>query len=169
MNTKFYKQGITFILAVSIILLSGCASIVSKGSYPISINSTPSGAKITVKDRYGYDIYSGNTPANLKLKAGADFFAKASYTVTFEMEGYEKRTVPIEFKLDGWYFGNIVFGGLIGVLIVDPATGAMWKLKTEFINETLSSTTSTTNEASLKVLGYADIPESWKDKLVRVN
>jgi hypothetical protein len=31
--------------------------------------------------------------------------------------------------------GNIVFGGLIGLLIVDPATGAMWKLEeTQVIN-----------------------------------
>jgi hypothetical protein len=30
--------------------------------------------------------------------------------------------------MDGWYIGNILFGGLIGILIVDPLTGAMWKL-----------------------------------------
>lgn len=30
--------------------------------------------------------------------------------------------------MDGWYWGNILFGGLIGMLAVDPATGAMYKL-----------------------------------------
>ncbi|WP_174263189.1 CsgG/HfaB family protein [Citrifermentans bemidjiense] len=30
--------------------------------------------------------------------------------------------------MNGWYWGNIVFGGVIGLLIVDPATGAMWKM-----------------------------------------
>lgn len=30
--------------------------------------------------------------------------------------------------MDGWYMGNLLFGGFIGFLIVDPATGAMWKL-----------------------------------------
>lgn len=30
--------------------------------------------------------------------------------------------------MDGWYVGNIIFGGLIGLLLVDPITGAMWKL-----------------------------------------
>jgi hypothetical protein len=150
-------------------MLSGCASIVSKSSYPISINSTPSGATITVKDKKGLDVYSGNTPANLKLNASAGFFSKASYVVTFEMDGYDKRTVPIDFKLDGWYFGNIVFGGLIGILIVDPATGAMWKLDTEFVNETLSKTLASTDEPSLKVFGYRDIPASWKEKVVRIN
>ena len=27
---------------------------------------------------------------------------------------------------NGWYIGNILFGGLIGMIIVDPATGDMW-------------------------------------------
>ena len=30
--------------------------------------------------------------------------------------------------MDGWYIGHILFGGLIGFLIIDPATGSMWKL-----------------------------------------
>lgn len=169
MNFKFYKHGITLMLISSFIVLSGCASIVSKSSYPISINSTPSGAKITVKDKKGKEVYLGNTPANFKLAAGAGYFAKASYTVTFEMDGYDTKSVPVNFKLDGWYFGNIVFGGLIGILIVDPATGAMWKLDTEAINETLSKSSASIDEPSLRVFGYNDIPENWKEKLVRIN
>jgi len=98
----------------------------------------------------------------------AGFFTKASYTLTFEMDGYYKRVVPIEFKIDGWYYGNIAFGNLIGILIVDPVTGAMWKPDTELINETLSQMTSSTNQPSLKILSYNDIPQSWKDKLIKV-
>ena len=30
--------------------------------------------------------------------------------------------------MDGWYAGNILIGGLLGLLIIDPATGSMWKL-----------------------------------------
>lgn len=30
--------------------------------------------------------------------------------------------------MNGWYIGNLLFGGIIGLLIVDPATGAMWTL-----------------------------------------
>lgn len=168
MNLKLFRVKYSLLLLGATFLLSGCASIVSKSTYPITINSTPSGAKITVKDLNGIDVYSGVTPANIKLKAGAGFFTEASYTVTFEMDGYYKRVVPIEFKLDGWYFGNIVFGGLIGLIIVDPITGAMWKLDTKFINETLSQMTSSTNQPSLKILSYNDIPQSWKDKLIKI-
>ena len=35
----------------------------------------------------------------------------------------------LETRMNGWYLGNIIFGGLIGALIVDPATGAMWTFK----------------------------------------
>ena len=169
MSFKFYKQGFSLLLITSVLFLSGCASIVSKTTYPISVNSTPSGAKITVKDKKGADVFTGNTPANFKLKAGAGFFSKASYSVIFEMDGYEAKTVPVNFSLDGWYVGNVLFGGLIGFLIIDPASGAMWKLDTEFLNETLSGVSPETEEASLKVLDLKDVPDSWESNLVRMN
>lgn len=169
MKFKFYKQGMVLILVASFIILSGCASILSTSNYPITVNSTPSGAKIIVKDKKGIDVYAGNTPANFKLKAGAGFFSKASYTVTFEMDGYDIRKVPVYFKLDGWYFGNILLGGFLGMLIIDPATGAMWKLDTEFLNETLSKSSTSIDEPSLRIYGYNDIPESLKENLVRIN
>ncbi len=40
--------------------------------------------------------------------------------------------VTFDTKLDGWYFGNLIFGGLLGILIIDPATGAMWRLDETF-------------------------------------
>tara|TARA_B110000503_G_scaffold82657_1_gene126197 strand:+ start:2115 stop:2615 length:501 start_codon:yes stop_codon:yes gene_type:complete len=156
-------------LAVGILLLSSCASIVSKSSYPISINSSPSEAKIVIKDKKGIEVYAGNTPATLKLKAGSGFFGKAHYQVKFTKDGYDTKMVPVNFKLDGWYFGNILFGGLIGMLIVDPATGAMYKLDTEFLNETLSKSTASVDKVELKVYGINEIPTEWTEHLVMVS
>lgn len=45
-------------------------------------------------------------------------------------------------RLSGWYFGNLVFGGLIGMLIVDPLTGAMYNLKPEKIEQPLTASQS---------------------------
>ena len=151
------------------LLLNSCASIVSKSNYPISINSTPSDAKISITNKKGIEIYKGTTPANLKLKSGAGFFSKASYQVKFEKNGYETKIVPINFKLDGWYIGNIIFGGVIGFLIVDPATGAMYKLDTEFVNETLVKSTSTTENEELKIYTFNEIPSDWKEHLVLIS
>jgi hypothetical protein len=156
-------------LAVGILLLSSCASIVSKISYPISINSSPSEAKIVITDKKGIEVYAGNTPANLKLKAGSGFFGKAHYQVKFTKDGYDTKMVPINFKLDGWYFGNILFGGVIGMLIIDPATGAMYKLDTEFLNETLSKSTASIDKTELKIYGINEIPTEWTEHLVMVS
>ncbi len=169
MNDRFYNYVFAIMIIASFITFSGCASIVSRGKYPISINSTPSGANIIIKNKKGIEVTSGKTPMVYKLKAGNGYFSKASYTVTFQMDGYQTKSVPVNFSFDGWYVGNVVFGGLIGILIVDPLTGAMWRLNTQFINETLSSTSANSEEPSMKIYGYNNIPESWKEKLVRIN
>ncbi len=165
------RKTCALLLSGIIVLGSSCASIVSKSKYPITINSRPSDAKITITDKKGVTVFSGLTPAMLKLDAGAGFFSKARYQVTFEKDGYVSRTVPVNFKLDGWYFGNILFGGLIGLLIVDPATGAMYKIDTEFLDETLEKenggVSAKANE--LRILDINDIPAEWKEKLVAIN
>ncbi|MBD0830608.1 peptidase associated/transthyretin-like domain-containing protein [Aestuariibaculum sediminum] len=152
--------------AGTIMLATSCASIVSKSKYPISINSMPSEASITITDKKGVEIFKGHTPANLKLKSGSGFFGKARYQVKFEKEGYDTKLVPVEFKLDGWYFGNILIGGLLGLLIIDPATGAMYKLDTEFLNETLAPvSTASTNHEGLNIYSINDIPSNWQNHL----
>ncbi len=158
-----------FLAIPAILLLTGCASIVSKSSWPITINSSPSEAKISIKDKKGIEIYTGNTPATLKLKSGAGFFSKARYQVTFEKVGYDKKVVPVEFKLNGWYFGNIIFGGPLGLLIIDPATGAMFKLETEFLNETLTKSVASVDTKELKLLDINNIPAEWRNHLILVS
>jgi len=159
---------VTVILMTVVFFFSSCASIATRSIYPLSINSTPSEAKISITDKKGKEIFSGNTPAVVQLKAGAGFFVKAEYQVKFSSLGYEDKIVPITFSLDGWYFGNIFFGGLIGMLIVDPATGAMWKIDTEFLNETLRQS-STSNVPEMKILDINEIPENWKEHLVKLH
>ncbi len=155
-------------MASALLFATSCASIVSKSKYPIQINSTPSEANITITDKKGNEVFSGKTPANLELRSGAGFFSKAHYDVKFEKEGYDTKTVPVEFKLDGWYFGNIIFGGLIGLLIIDPASGAMYRLDTEFLNETLTRSSADITNKELQVYALNEIPKDWKTHLVRI-
>lgn len=158
----------TAILVATAFLSSGCASIVSNNTYPLAINSSPSNAKIGITDKKGKEIFSGNTPAIVNLKAGAGFFSKADYLVRFSSQGYDDKIIPITFKLDGWYFGNILIGGILGFLIVDPATGAMWKIETEFLNETLNKSIVSV-EPEMKILEINEVPENWKTHMVKVN
>jgi hypothetical protein len=109
-------------------MTTGCASIVSKSQYPVTINSNPSGATVTVTNKRGVDVQKATTPATVTLAANAGFFSPASYSLQFEKDGCFPASTLLSAGMDGWYIGNILFGGLIGILIVDPATGAMWKL-----------------------------------------
>jgi hypothetical protein len=86
--------------------------------------------------------------------------------VKFQLNGYEEKTVPIHSTLNGWYFGNILIGGVIGLLIIDPATGAMWKIKNDFVDEKLSPKHG--NTTSLEILDIKNIPGEWKDHLTRI-
>ena len=83
------------------------------------------------------------------------------------MDGYESKKINVECKINGWYFGNILIGGLIGFLIVDPASGAMFRLDSDGISESLIKSSNTS--ASLKILDKNQIPENWKKHLVKIN
>ncbi|MFH1846082.1 MAG: PEGA domain-containing protein [Candidatus Omnitrophota bacterium] len=150
-------------------LLTGCASIVSKNMYPMTFNSHPDGATIVIKDENGKQMYKGKTPTTLSLSAGEAYFHPKKYTITLSKPGYEEQTTEIKAGIDGWYFGNIIFGGIIGLLIVDPLTGNMWKLPSE-TTITLAEQGSASNiDRSLKIVTINQIPENVKKQLVKLN
>ncbi len=117
--------------ALAFSLISGCASIISDSTYPVTINSSPAEDDFTITNSNGIKIHSGRTPSTVMLKSGDGYFSPASYTVTFRKGRFAEKTITIDGKMDGWYIGNLIFGGLLGVLVIDPATGAMWKLPEE--------------------------------------
>ncbi|EMR04173.1 hypothetical protein [Cesiribacter andamanensis] len=160
---KFLQRALAGLFLL--VLVSGCASIVSKSTYPVTFNTSPSGADIKITNQFGMVMYEGSTPTTIPLAAGDGFFQKARYQVTISMFGYKSQTFPLEATLDGWYFGNLVFGGLIGMLIVDPATGAMWKLPTSYLQYSLSPS----DQASLKIMSIDELPEHLRDKLEPLN
>lgn len=116
------------ILLMLMAATSGCASLLSKTSYPVAIQSSPAGANFVVKDLKGRTVASGTTPQTVTLPAKQGYFRRGDYQVQFEKSGYVGDTVALKGSLDSWYFGNVVLGGALGMLVIDPATGAMWKL-----------------------------------------
>lgn len=118
---------ITFILLLTVALITGCASIVSKSNYSVSINSDPDGASFKITNSVG-TVATGTTPEVVTLSSGKGYFKKESYEITLTKQGYDEKTYTLYSTIDGWYWGNFVIGGLLGMLIVDPITGAMYKL-----------------------------------------
>ena len=117
-----------FTAIILAIIISGCASIISKSTYPVSLQSSPSGAEVTVIDEAGQVVHKGKTPMTITLEASAGFFDGADYTVNAKLPNGQTSSINISSQIDGWYVANLLFGGIIGLLIVDPATGAMYKL-----------------------------------------
>jgi hypothetical protein len=120
------------LLAASIALLtSGCATIFGDDAYPVHVTSSPSGAAIEIKDEAGNIVYNGATPATVKLASSAGYFDGEMYTVKFSKPGYADETFVVNSGIEGWYWGNLLLGGILGMLIIDPTTGAMYDLPTK--------------------------------------
>jgi hypothetical protein len=85
-------------------------------------------------------------------------------------EGYATQSTEIKSALNGWYIGNILFGGVIGLLIVDPASGTMWTLDNRDINLILEKkmANAPTDQGSFSIVSLNDVPQILRDKLVRV-
>ena len=167
---KSFKLCTVFFICFFILAVIGCASIVSKSSYPVTINSTPDQADITIVDETGRIIHSGKTPSTVTLDTKAGFFSGKNYTVKFKKKGYNEHSANIKRGVDGWYIvGNLLFGGLIGWLIVDPATGAMWTLQSELHATLTPKTSSIENKNRLRIILIDDVPTSIQSKLIRIN
>jgi hypothetical protein len=108
------------------LLLSGCASIFSGSTQSVTVNSEPAGAAVTVLNGAGNQVHSGTTPATFQLTRGKGYFRSENYTISLQKDGFAAKEINVTGNINGWYFGNILIGGLIGMLAVDPLTGAMY-------------------------------------------
>lgn len=123
------RLGMWIVLPCGLLLVSSCASIISTGTQKVPVKSEPSEASVKVFDKKGELIETQTTPCILTLKRGTGFFQSAKYRLVIEKQGYVAHEVKLTGNLNGWYLGgNFLLGGLIGWVIVDPLTGAMWTL-----------------------------------------
>jgi hypothetical protein len=159
----YISTGLLVIIAISA-FLSSCASIVSRTKWPLAVDSKPEGVHVSITNRSGREVFVGKTPVVTTLKSGSGFFGKESYTVALTYKGTETRKINVECKLNGWYFGNLLIGGLIGMLIVDPATGAMYRLESKDIYEVFTEDKT----SQLKILDVNRIPVEWRANLIEL-
>jgi hypothetical protein len=90
------------------------------------------------------------------------------YTITFKKEGCTPHTAEIERGVDGWYlFGNFFIGWLVGWVVIDPATGAMWTLKD--LEANLVHKSSTSQNQVIHIVTLDEVPEHIRSKLLNLN
>lgn len=112
------------------IVLSACATIMRDNSQTIPITSSTDNVDIRIADKSGKVIFEGQTPASVNLKTAASgYFDPQEYTITASKDGFKNQTTIIDWHVSAWYWaGNLILGGLIGYLIIDPITGDMYYL-----------------------------------------
>lgn len=114
------------VIASALIAEYGCATIMHGTCQEVSISSTPTAAQVSVDGES-----KGKTPLALDLKR------KERHLVRVEMDGYLAFEGYLTKELSGWVVGNLVFGGLPG-LIIDALTGGLHNLKPREVNAQLS-------------------------------
>ena len=125
---------LTGIILFISMLLASCATIVTGDKQQLTFDSSPKGAIVSINGRQ-----IGKTPLIIEVDRDNQ------YTVTFEKEGYKTFSAAMETQTDGWFWGNILFGGLLGST-TDSQTGAMYEyIQNEYMVTLESSKTGSLN------------------------
>lgn len=162
MKIKIKRIGQILGIVIIGIALTSCASIIHGTSQQIGIGSTPSGAKVTVSGQS-----FGTTPIIADLKR------KDNHIVKIELDGYMPYETTLTRKVSGWVWGNVLFGGLIG-LAVDAISGGLYNLSPEQVQATLNKEESANlqlTDDALYVFVTLDPDPSWKKvgQMTKVN
>lgn len=100
------------------LFLTGCASIVDGVNQSVSVETTPAHnancALTSDKGRW----YVNSTPGSVVIHRSF-----SDMLIECKKEGYESIAMPVKSHAKPLIFGNIIFGGVIGV-IIDFVTGA---------------------------------------------
>jgi len=83
----------------------------------------------------------GTTPVVAHLRR------KDNHIIKIEMDGYQPFEMATTRKVSGWVWGNIIFGGLIG-LAVDAITGGLYNVTPEQVSGTLAKQTGSLNRGT---------------------
>lgn len=145
------KKVTFFTLILTALLTSNCATIISGSKQNIKFNSNPTNATIFIDE-----VQVGKTPYETKLER------KREYEVKIQLDGYKPYETKLTKKFNAWYLGNILFGGLIG-LIIDPITGAIYNLTPDQINAQMTQGTAfVESKNGLYIAVSLEIDENWE-------
>lgn len=145
------RKSIFITAVVSFILLSSCATIISGSKQLIKFTSNPSSATVFIDE-----VEVGKTPFEVKLKR------KKEHHVMIKLEGYKTFETNLTKKFNAWYIGNIGLGGLIGI-IIDPITGAMYKLSpSEIKAEMQKGVAFKSNKNNIYIAVALEIDLNWE-------
>jgi hypothetical protein len=173
-QNRLVRGALVFGMVGASLFAGGCASIVNSGNREITVATQPPGATASVRKSGGSisDVVAvEKTPCTISLDPKKSYFSGQSYTLRLELPGYKVTEVELTPKMSGWYWGNLLFGGLIGMLAVDPATGAMWNIAPEKIDRKLAGGQAELikNKSGFVVVLESELTPAERVAMVRVN
>ena len=106
---------------VMLFIFSSCATIMNGRKEMVPIKTNPEGATAEING------HKCTTPCSIELTRGHN------YVLRITKKGYKSKKVDLFGKsADGWLWGNLLLGGIIG-LGVDYGTGAAYDFEPEFV------------------------------------
>lgn len=120
------------LLAVFLVLTgTSCATILGGGtSQGLGVTSNPTGANFVIKSSSGLQFAAGMAPQMVSLPR------KHEYLVEFTVPGYQPQSVVLTKGINGWIWGNLIVGWVVGFAI-DFISGSAYKLEPSQVSVSL--------------------------------
>ena len=109
-----------------LVLGAGCATVINGKMQTVKVESRPSGATVTVLPERTTFV----TPGEVELAR------KQTHTLVFELACFAPATSYLDRRMSQVVHGNLILGGLIGLLI-DIDSGGAFKLAPSPVHVTL--------------------------------
>jgi hypothetical protein len=127
MKFKFLTKTIASVAIIVAVTfgLEACSSIFNGSMQKVTVNSSESGATVTIDG-----TNHGNTPATVSLKRGKP------HIIEVKKAGFDTYKVTTDNSITGWFWGNLLCGGLVG-MVIDLATGNAYDIEPDVVNAQL--------------------------------
>lgn len=141
---------------VGVAFLSSCATIMNGDMVNVPVYTTPTGATVVINGT------TYTSPTTVMVPRG-----KGDFKLHIEKEGFEPVDLMLTQSVDGWLWGNVLFGGIIG-LAVDFITGDAYDLDPELVSANLAGvkvTKSTDGALQFVLVDINRLPENVAEKI----
>ena len=133
---KIMKRISIILIALVLLISTGCATIITGSNRVVLFETDPSGAKVFVNG-----VEKGKTPVQLKVRADD--------RIDFRLDNYRERVVVMDSK-----FNAVAILNAISILGwgIDAITGSLERVDTKYIKETASEVAKNISDNNLVIL-----------------
>ena len=143
-------------ILISVLALGSCATIMNGDMVNVPVYTTPSGATVLINGA------TYTSPTTVMVPRG-----KGDFKLHIEKDGFQPVDILLTQSVDGWLWGNVLFGGLIG-LAIDFISGDAYDLEPELVSANLQNAKiSKATDGSLQfiLVDINQLPQHMVDRI----